>query len=728
MEEMVESSRDLTDAEVAEAHEAGAAAKIEFDRSLSELLETVTRFDQIEVLARAAFYLAVRGLSSKDKSAPFELVHLEILQALALSRPRTDKKLSESVAGVTQRQLDLIRRNGAAYRDMASSKVVKDTIQNERETLLALIRGWTFGVRGARHPHQTREFALALATRVGASFKSVHGYDAIVVVRLIENIIELVRRRAEGRIQNARTWMMKSTATAMIEAYAAQSPTADIARLKKTLAGEKKRSVQAYLWNESEAALAVALTFKAEDVAEGLGVSDDVLAALLSGLSLGFEGVTAAELQHLHLANPIRLRPLIRLDNTLFFCPSPQSLGLATVEILENLCVAGDALKRRSEGARANWLEEKLADVVRRSLPRGEVYTRVKRIDNVDGRDGENDVVVFIDKTLILFEAKSGKISPAARRGALNSLKSELRETVGDGSTQSFRMKRHIQTAKGPVTLETDQGNWTIDPAQVRDIVRVNVLLEAVGPLSSHGPGLVRTGLVKPEFDLAPSMSVFELETVMEVLPYEVERCFYLLRRGEFERNVSYTADEFDLLAYYLQTQFNVGEDEFEGAKFQLYGMSDRVTIAYSDRRERGEPHPPVVRTPYWNDMLRQLDETWPVGATRMSARLLRVPLDGQRAFEKLVREGRRKTAQNPMMRFSTGMSFGQIGRRNTLALCVGAPSSDPDFAENVQRSCESAFGQSGSPSLLLIYHFNPPTGRPYDFIGVYKHPPARHS
>ncbi|WEQ54303.1 hypothetical protein LV564_00225 (plasmid) [Komagataeibacter nataicola] len=65
------------------------------------------------------------------------------------------------------------------------------------------------------------------------------------------------------------------------------------------------------------------------------------------------------------------------------------------------------------------------------------------------------------------------------------------------------------------------------------------------------------------------SRLVFDLETVFETLSLQIERCHYLARRSELERNAVYTADEFDLLAVYQANQFNVGEAEFDGTHLE---------------------------------------------------------------------------------------------------------------------------------------------------------------
>ena len=60
-------------------------------------------------------------------------------------------------------------------------------------------------------------------------------------------------------------------------------------------------------------------------------------------------------------------------------------------------------------------------------------------------------------------------------------------------------------------------------------------------------------------------MALTDLEIVFELLPRVHEKLHYLERRAEFEHNADYTADEIDLLAFYLQTGFNIGEDEYDG-------------------------------------------------------------------------------------------------------------------------------------------------------------------
>ncbi|MEG8022124.1 hypothetical protein [Sphingomonas aerolata] len=317
--------------------------------------------------------------------------------------------------------------------------------------------------------------------------------------------------------------------------------------------------MESMLWSISEDRLVSMLTFTAEDLLAPVNPADAApLLALIDAASLCFGQIDDAALQHLHLDNPARLKPFIALGDGRYFLSNPHSLGMNVAEILQEICNRTPATKGRMEDMRAEWLETKLRSIVSTFLPHADIRRSVEWTDPENHRGYESDVIAVIDKTVIVFEAKSAKIDGPAKRGALNSLKGALRKLVVEPSDQSARFKRMLEAATGTLVLPSDDGDLEIDAATVRNVIRVNVVLDPVGPLSAHWPRLKDAGLVPKDADIAPTMSIFELETVLESLTMEVERCHYLSRRGELEQQVAYIADELDLLAFYIETQFNV--------------------------------------------------------------------------------------------------------------------------------------------------------------------------
>jgi hypothetical protein len=275
-----------------------------------------------------------------------------------------------------------------------------------------------------------------------------------------------------------------------------------------------------------------------------------------------------------------------------------------------------------------------------------------------------------------------------------------------------------LEAANGKLVLKSDDGDIEIDADIVRDVVRVNVVLDAVGPLSAHWPRLKDAGLIPKDADIAPTMSVFELETVLETLTMEVERCHYLSRRGELEHQVGYVADELDLLAFYIENQFNV-QSTRPGEELWLYGKSAEVALGYSEARAGGTLSFPIKRTPTWQALLRTIEEKRPAGWTRFGHRLLNFDLAAQRRAERALRDGWRQVSRATDSFFTTGVTAGEGDRASTVSLVIG-PTPDPaTFQANVAYAANSAFDQGGQRDLLLIYWFSPSTGEGYDFIGT---------
>ena len=715
----------ITSAEqLARAHNEGEDAAETFDETLRELVETIRRADAVEVLARAGFYLLARGPSRPEqfRGEGFELSHLELIQALALTMGRGTAEADTDYPAITSKVLGLIKRNVAAYRDRAKRKMTGDEANDERMRLLGLIQSWTLTVRGARHEFQTRRYALALANIVDASFCHHHGCTATSLVEAIGRFYDLVEERLQVERASFRHWIRKKSGIAMIRAFVEGLDDTTAAEISAAAMPYRynRDHVTALLVNRFEQRLSGVFTLRYEDlVVETPPKERDALLRLLRGRALCFGDVKKLALEHLHLDNPVRIRPFIELDPQTFFCAAPQTLGVQMGEILEDLCAITPSLKRKAEKARADLLEDQLADVVRRFLPSAELREKVKWSEDGGTTTWESDLVAVIDKTVLVFEAKSAKISPAAGRGAVSSLKKSLNDLVVDPSHQSLRFKARVENANSPLHFDTAQGPFIIDASAIESVIRVNILHDPIGPLSSHWPQLARAGFIPAELDIAPSMSVFDLETVFETLSLQIERCHYLARRSELERNAVYTADEFDLLAVYQANQFNVGEAEFDGTHLEWYGASLRLTTDYSTRRSEGTLSANMQRTDFWANMLVALEEKRELGWTQLGHRLLNADVSVQRRIEQLYKKGMKAVTRDPGKFFTSGLTFGSKFRFDIISVTVGAPNSPEQFDANLDYAARDAFEQGKQDSLLALYWLFPRSSEAYDFIGV---------
>lgn len=715
----------ITSAEkLARAHRNGQVAAETFDETLRELVETIGRADAVEILSRAGFYLLIRSPSrpKQPREENFELSHLELIQALALTMPRGLGKADTDYPMITSKVLGLVGRNVASYPDRAERKMTGNVANDERTRLLGLIQNWTLTVRGARHEFQTRRYVFALAKIVDDSFCHHHGCTATSLVKATGRFYNLIEERLQLERAYFHRWVRKKSGIAMIRAFVGELDDITKAEILAAVMPYRydRNHVTTLLINRFEQRLSGVFTLRYEDlVAETPQKERDALLPLLRELALCFGCIQKKELEYLHLDNPVRIQPFIELDPHTFFCAAPQTIGVHMGEILENLCKKSTSLKKKAEKARADLLENQLADVVRRFLPSAELRQQVKWSEDGGTNTWESDLVAVIDKTVLVFEAKSAKIKSGAERGAFDSLKSSLQDLVVDPSRQSLRFKARIENANGPLHFDTAQGPFMIDASVIRSVIRVNILHDPIGPLSSHWPQLARTGLVPAELDIAPSMSVFDLETVFETLSLQIERCHYLARRSELERNAVYTADEFDLLAVYQENQFNIGEAEFDGTCLEWYGASLRLTTEYSTRRSEGNLSTNMQRTDFWTDMLVALEARQESGWTRLGHRLLNADVSVQRRIERLYKEGMKAVTRDPGKFYTSGVTFGSKFRFDTVSVSVGAPNSPEQLDANLEYAARDAFEQGRQDSLLALYWLVPSSGETYDFIGV---------
>lgn len=720
------STRPLTPEEVAEAHAAGRAAAERFQRTLASLVAESTSVDGLEILARAGFSVIMSTFSEKKHSRKpgLELFHLELIQALALSRARAAGDPSVDYPGVTQRIIDLIGENAQAYQEQAKSKVTADRAVNRQQEMLNLIQRWKLAVRGARQGFQTREYASDLASSVNLSFRHHYGCDATAVVAALSAVADICQKRLEVHLENMRTWMTKKSGSAMLEAFIQDlepRTQADITARAAKYRHDRKQ-LEAFLWNINEQRLVSLFTLSTAELMTGLpGEQTEAMRSVLKLLTLDFGAVMQADLDHLHLDNPVQLRPLIRVDHTSVFCAGPQILGVHLAEIVEGLCAKVPKLKKAAEKARADWLENQLSSVVRKGLPHADVREQVKWSEDGGKTTWESDLVAFIDKTVLIFEAKSAKISGAARRGAIRSLKEALDDLVVSPSEQSLRLKQRIIGAKGVLSFESRQGQFFIAPKDVLNVHRFNIVHDVIGPLSSHWPQLKAAGLVPDASDIAPTLSVFDLETVFDLVPREIDRCHYLRRRMELERNTTYTADELDLLALYLKNRFNLGEIEYDGADHSWYGLSMSLTYVRDEERQLRLFSQAAPTTTFWTNLLTALEEKRPDGWIQFGDRLLNVDVAGQQKVERLVRRGQREVSRRPHLFFQTGVTFGASKKLHTIAIAVGAPTSSVQFENNLRSCSQAAFEQGGQDDLLLLYWLVPRTAEAYDFMDIFQ-------
>ena len=96
-----------------------------------------------------------------------------------------------------------------------------------------------------------------------------------------------------------------------------------------------------------------------------------------------------------------------------------------------------------------------------------------------------------------------------------------------------------------------------------------------------------------------------------------------------------------DLIAYYLKTGFNIGEQESNGTFLMIYGYSRAFDIALTQSRDKQlGAQVSAALTPYWLRLITHREEDGDDGWLTDCLQLRNVPLEQQSTMEKPIRHG----------------------------------------------------------------------------------------
>ncbi len=304
---------------------------------------------------------------------------------------------------------------------------------------------------------------------------------------------------------------------------------------------------------------------------------------------------------------------------------------------MEGVVQGAGGLSERYDDRRGAFLEEGVAREFGAAFPAAWIYRGSMWRDPATGVQYENDLLVQLDTHLIIVEAKAGRVTAPARRGAEKRLEHTVAELVVKPSEQARRFADYLHARPGRHTFATKSGRPNkVDTTELPEILAVSVTLELLGTLASRWPAVRDAGFLAAGVELAPTMSLADLQIAFELLDSTCEKMHYLSRRASFEAHAEYIGDELDLLAFYLATGFNIGEAEFNGSFLPLYGMS-RTLDPYFMRRWQGEDvaKPRRRLTSWWRDMLDRIETRRPPRWIELGQVLLNVTDHDQEEFER---------------------------------------------------------------------------------------------
>ena len=631
------------------AMEIATAAKARFEAAYPKLIEWFDTYDPPYILSFCILYFlsAPQGVDKEavDGKLDFASHHLELLQAFALMRPRAGtsaplkdraKELQRTLNSITEdlglAQLTVLRD------DMSDTEVKKHFVINQ-------MRSQTFAIRNWAYPDQT--FAHLRAVFSGGLDEVLkREYGGASVVRLIDALAALAEE-TNGRL-NAHLARLGPAIRAATyeECYAEYQKAFSLIRddsdqmrdVFVRMCGSDLRSFKSLLMAHSDLFLDQVFTFTMDDIMKAYG--DDSHRAgvltMIQKLSYRFGDLAGRDRNHFLFSNPVLVRPFIDLENGSFFWALAGIVAHTLPAMLEELVPPAE--RERYSATRASYLEDSVESLIRNAFPDGRVYRGSQWCPSpADPIQYENDILLVIDSTAIIFECKSHLVDAPARRGAELRLIDTLEDIVVSASDQAQRFADFLKARRQVHEFSTKSGAVNrVDTTRLVRFIPISVTYENLGFVSANLKEAVAAGLIEPGHSLVPSICITDLETTCEVLDSQAQRIHYLARRAEIEKTMKYHGDEMDLLAFYVENGFNVGELE-DGDTFISIAMKSKELDPYFVARADGVsvPKPSLRLTEWWKDLLSKVEqirnEFWP----EVAYVLLSVAYGDQQKFER---------------------------------------------------------------------------------------------
>jgi len=630
--------------------EAAAQARRRFESTTTELLAQLAAGDPSAILASVACQFQLYHGAGIRTGPRIEQHHVELLQALVLRAPREGAHETPLASSVTT-IIALLMENTAAFQ-ASLTKNLSGSAAQDVKTAQYRIRSDTQTVRGEFHPVQMDRYLRGLLSRVDVRFQRVYGVTGTQMAQVLDDLLALWETRWNLWRRQALQVATARGDRQAIEAFAQAFADGDNQAVRQIVdqAAVRRGGASEFLAEHAWLHLARACHFDVDDIRRFLpsGVEEKAVMGLLERWSLAYGDLASVPADEIPLCNPVWTKPFIRLADGAFECPSPSTVLAFKLAMFESLIRADDlpkkGLKEGYERVRGRYLEAELVNILKAKFGARGVLAGLTWKDH-HREKGEADAVVLIDRTAIVFEAKAGNVTDAARRGGDLRLASDLGKLVAKGASQTSRFEDLLSRNRGPHVFDSPAGVVEIDSREIDRIIRYNVVFNGLGPLTSHWPSLVKAGLIGEDVRFTPTVGLGDLDLILEVLEEPAEVVHYLRRRAEFEQTAHFVADEYDLLAFYLDCGFEVGLAGRGGTLIGIYGMS-RNLDGYLARRPPGAEKPTKPRrrrTDLWRRMLADLALQEPPGWLEIADRLLRVDDEAQAMLEGELASLRRK-------------------------------------------------------------------------------------
>ncbi len=619
-----------------------------FKNAVVEIRSILLSYNPLILLAGLSYYFftAYEGMDRiLDESQEVLQFHAELLQGMIMQHPADGFDDNYFQLPDYLRIRKLLQGAATAFalkrlRDAAPS------MSDEEKHLLFIkevARSQTMIIRNWAYPHQVITITRDLFSNVDKGFVNLYGITVGGLLTMFDRAIDKIEARL-NRHRKALVPVAKATDldTAVRQYFEGFPDLKDSPEeLIDTLKSDKNSLEEAkrLIIRHSNLRLPSIYSFSIKELVSFYPepVTEQVILKVLEKISLRFGELEDTDIEHLFLNNPIWSKPIIDIGKGEYFFPVPALYYSFCIDIFRELTAVDPELLKTYEKARARYLEQRVREVLERSFPDAQIFCGSQWYDSGSEEIYENDVLVQLDSHIILIEAKSGRVTPPARRGAKLRLSDTIEKLIIEPAKQGSAFEEYLLSHPDIHEFSTKRGTINkVDSRNTKKVIRLSVTLDPFNLIGVTWPVMQRAGFIPNDVQLTPTICLPDLEVILEILESPFEILHYLSRRSDLEAHTAYVGEELDLLGFYLDNQFNIEEMEFRDSPIMMEHMSKVIDEFFPGRGQLDESKKPKCkRAKWWKDILDAIRQRKPQRWTELGVMLLDVPYERQKALEK---------------------------------------------------------------------------------------------
>jgi hypothetical protein len=323
-----------------------------------------------------------------------------------------------------------------------------------------------------------------------------------------------------------------------------------------------------------------AFTFTAKDISSSSGIDASAIQSYIDAFTLPIEMLLSFKaLDDFNASNAF---PIIKISETEYISFQSYSLSEALYETPFFWLNSDPQYSDTARKHRGEFTEEFSAERLKLVFGEENVHTNIDIYKNKKTRVGEIDVLVtFADRAIIL-QAKSKKLTLAARKGNDNILRDDFKKAIQDANDQAYLCAGFLLDQS--YTLIDSEKNELLLDRNLKEIYPICVISEHYPALSFQSHQFLKfqtTKIIKPTL----VMDVFLLDVMSEMLQTPLYFLSYINKRTTHNNKIM-SNHELTILSYHLKQNLWVENEnslvfveDNVGAELDLAMFSRRLGV-----------------------------------------------------------------------------------------------------------------------------------------------------